>query len=270
MAGTAVSFNNFTPIHDDNDGSEENHTGEIDILLTNFYGLYGLTNTINLSINFPYKYWKQFAVEHADAHHRNEVQYGLGDLTLGLRGIVINEYFGPGQRLFIDGAITLPTGKDYKVNPFGEEADNIDHLHFALGTGQISYSIGVEWWLRSEFPFIIGVSTKFKHALTESKVGFKPGSVVRLTLHAIQQTPIIKSVFPYLKMEFRREWPDKWERKIAPNSGAIFFDLSGQLIYEVNEHSSFVFTIGYPLWQVFEGSQLSSVNFALSYRYKSF
>ncbi len=270
MAGMAVSFNNFSPVHDDNNGSEESHVGEINVLMTNFYGLYGLTNKLNLSMSFPYKYWKQFEVEHEDSHHRNEIQSGFGDLTLGLRGIVINENFGPGQRLFIDGAITIPTGKDYELNPFGIEADSIDHIHFALGTGQVSYSLSAEWWRRSEFPFIIGVSSKFKQALTESKVGFKPGSVASFTLHAIQQTPIINSVFPYFQMEFRREWPDKWDGEIAPNSGAIFFDVSGQLIYEVNEHSSLVFTIGYPLWQVFEGSQLSSVNYALSYRYKSF
>ncbi|MCH7613172.1 MAG: hypothetical protein IIB45_07420 [Candidatus Marinimicrobia bacterium] len=270
MAGMAGSINNFTPVHDDNDGSEASHAGEIDVFMTNFYGLYGITNTLNLSMNFQYKYWKQFDVEHEDAHHRNEIQSGLGDLTLGLRGIVINENFGPGQRLFIDGAITFPTGKDYKFNPFGDEADSIDHIHFALGTGQISYSLGIEWWRRSEFPYIIGVSSKFKQALTESKEGFKPGSVVSLTLHAIQQTPIIKSVFPYLQMEFRREWPDKWNGEIAPNSGAIFIDISGQLIYEISERSSVVLSIGYPFWQVLEGSQLSSVNYALSYRFKSF
>jgi len=270
MAGTAVSFNNFTPVHDDNDGLEESHIGEINILLTNFYGLYGLTNKLNLTMNLPYKFWKQFDVKHKDTHHRNEVQYGVGDLTIGLRGIVKNENFGPGQRLFIDGSVTFPTGNDYELNPFGVEADSIDHLHFALGTGQVSYSLSSEWWWRSEFPYIIGLSTKYKQAITESKVGYRPGQVASLTLHTIRQAPIIQSVFPYLQMELRREWPDKWEEETAPNSGRRSVDVSGQLIYEVSEQSSLVFTIGFPLWQDFEGSQLSSINYAVSYRLKSF
>ncbi len=267
MAGLSFSFNNFRPIHG---GSEESHVGEVNVLMTNVYGLYGIRNTLNLTLGLPYKYWEQYDVEHEDTHHRNEVKIGIGDLTLGLRGIVINENFGPGQRLFIDGSVTLPTGNDYSLNPFGSLADSINHTHFALGTGQISYSLGTEWWRRSEFPFILGVSTKFKQPLTESNAGFSPGTVVSLTFHAIKQSPLIKSVFPYLKIEFRREWPDKWDGEIAPNSGAKFVDVSGQLIYEVNENHSMVFSIGYPLWQVVEGSQLSSTNYALSYRFKSF
>ena len=270
MAGLAFSFNNFRPIHDDVDESSENHTGEIDVFTTTLYGLYGIRNTLNLTLRLPYKYWKQYDVEHEDTHHRNEVQNGLGDLTLGLRKIVINENFGPGQRLFLDGAVILPTGNDYSLNPFGSLADSINHTHFALGMGQVSYAIGAEWWVRSEFPFIMGISSKFKSPLTESNAGFSPGSVVSLTFHAIKQSPLIKSVFPYLKMEFRREWSDKWEGEVAPNSGATFIDLAGQLIYEINERNSVVFSIGYPLWQLAEGSQLSSTNYALSYRFKSF
>jgi hypothetical protein len=73
-----------------------------------------------------------------------------------------------------------------------------------------------------------------------------------------------------LKINFRREWPDKWEGEIAPNSGALIMNITGLLIYEVNEKNSLVFSIGYPLWKVVDGSQLSSVNYSLSYRFKSF
>lgn len=266
----AFSYNNFNPINDNIDDSSEIHSGEINVFITNVYGLYGISNTLNLTLHLPYKYWKQFDVEHEDSHHRNESQTGIGDLTLGIRKIVLNENYGPGQRFFIDGSITLPTGKDYLINPFGVEADSINHNHFVLGTGQVSYSIGAEWWVRSEFPYIMGISTKFNTPLTESNIGFTPGSVTSVTFHTIQQSPLMKSVFPYLKIEFRREWPDKWVGEIAPNSGASFVDLFGQLIVEVNEKNSIVFSIGYPLWQVVEGSQLSSINYALSYRFKSF
>ena len=54
MAGLAVSFNNFRPIHYDNDESMDNHEGEIDVLMTNVYGLYGLTDALNLTVRFPY------------------------------------------------------------------------------------------------------------------------------------------------------------------------------------------------------------------------
>ncbi|MEE9189151.1 MAG: hypothetical protein V3U16_00080 [Candidatus Neomarinimicrobiota bacterium] len=271
MTGLSLSLNKIAPIHRLLDGTMEDHIGKINILTTNFFGLYGLTNKLNLTLSFPYIYWKQYDVEPIDTHHRNENLNGLGDLTLGLKAIFVNEYFGPGQRLFVEGGLTLPTGKDYEQNPFGNEADIVDHRHFALGTGQISTFLGAEWWWRSEFPFIIGVSSRLKQALTKSELGFKPGTTVYQTFHAIQQTPIIKTVFPYLKLELRREWPDKWAGKIAPNSGAIFFNAAGQLIYEISESSSLVLTLDYPLWQDLVGSQLSTrVSYAVSYRYKSF
>ncbi len=266
MAGTALTNTSFTPVHT---GTEADHAGQIRVSVLNLFGLYGITNRLNLTVSLPYKSWQQFAVEHQDTHHRNEAKTGFGDISLGLRGIVKNEFFGPGQRIFVDGILILPSGPDYAINPFGPEADDIDHTHFALGTGQVSLVGGVEWWQRSEFPIVMGVSSRYKQALSESKVGFLPGSVWRLTFHGIRQTPVLPSLFPYLKMEFRREWPDKWSGASAPNSGALFFDITGLLIYERSENTSLVFSIGYPAWQKLEGSQLAGVTYALSYRFTS-
>lgn len=263
MAGAAFSLTTFTPIHPGHD-----HSGKIDIFTANFYGLYGLTNKFNLTFNLPYKHWTQYKVAHADKHHRNESLAGPGDLTLGVRGIIINESFGPGERFFIDSAIRLPTGRGYKVNPFSEAADSIAHSHFAIGTGQITVAAGIEWWRRWEFPFILGVSARFEKAVGASQIGFAPGPATRFSLHAIRQKPLLPAVFPYLRLDLRREWPDRWDGKAAPNSGALFVDGFAQLIFEANESSSFVLTIGRSLWWVVEGSQLASITYALSYRFQ--
>ncbi|MFQ6605257.1 MAG: hypothetical protein ACE5D8_06850 [Fidelibacterota bacterium] len=266
MAGTAFTYTSFTPVHND---VELDHAGKINVATANVFGLYGLSNKTNITFSLPFKHWRQSEVEHEDSHHRNEAQSGPGDISLGLRRIIKNQFFGPGQRFFIDGAIVLPTGKDYAINPFGPEADTVEHSHFASGTGQISFSGGMEWWRRSEFPLVLGITSRFTLPLTESRAGFTPGFVFRTTLHAIKQTPLFPSVFPYVTLELRREWPDQWEGATAPNSGAVFLDVTGQLIYERDENSSLVVAVGYPLWQVLEGSQLSGIHFALSLRFSS-
>ncbi|MCF6238561.1 MAG: hypothetical protein L3J79_07080 [Candidatus Marinimicrobia bacterium] len=271
MGGSSILINKLEPIAESASAeADADHVGRVDITATNLFGLYGISNRINLTWSLPYKYWKQYEVEHEDTHHRNEKIQGLGDLEIGIRGIVKNAPFGPGQRIFIDASLSLPTADSYQLNPFSEDADEVEHSHFALGAGQYALSLGAEWWHRSEFPIVFGLAGRVRESLNESSVGFKSGRNVNLALHSIWQKPIFQNLFPYLKLNLQHEVPDLWEGLEAPNSGGSSLGATGQLIWEVNDQVSLITGVGAPVWQDFQGSQLSGVNYFMSFRYLSF
>ena len=271
MAGTSILLNKLEPVAESPAAAADaDHVGRVDIAGSSLFGLYGISSRLNLTWRLPYKYWKQYEVEHEDTHHRNETISGWGDLEIGIRGIVKNASFGPGRRIFIDGSLSLSTGDTYQLNPFSEDADEVEHSHFALGTGQYALSLGAEWWLRSEFPIVFGVVGRVKQALSESAAGFRPGRNIDLALHAIWQKPLVADLFPYLKLDLRHEESDLWDGQDAPNSGGNFLGATGQLIWEVNDQVSLITGLGIPVWQDFQGSQLSGVNYFMSFRYLSF
>lgn len=266
MVGSGLTFQHLQAVHN-NTVTGDHHAGQVAIFNTSLFGLYGLSNSLNLEWNLPYIHWRQYAVEHEDAHHRNESLSGLGDITLGLRGIIMNEAFGPGHRLFIDGLLILPTGKGYATNPFGAEADSVDHRHFAPGTGQVSASVGMEWWWRSEFPLVMGTSSQIKQPLTDSAIGFQPGTLIAVSFHSIYQFSTPRKWFPYFELEYRHNQPDRWDGLAAPNSGGKTLFVKFQVLYKMDDVGSMVFTAGFPLWQDLDGDQLSGIIFALTLRF---
>ncbi|HDP99094.1 MAG TPA: hypothetical protein ENN22_07925 [bacterium] len=158
MIGGEYSFGYLKPdnsteeVHKDEDSF---HEGNINIHTFNAYALFGLSHKLNLLMRFPLIIWHQNA-EHEDIHHRTETIKGMSDISLGLRWLIRNEVFGPGQRLFAGVNLSFPTAKSYNMNPFSERADSVRHSHFALGDGHFSLDSKIEWWYRSEFPFVVG------------------------------------------------------------------------------------------------------------------
>ncbi|NOZ07871.1 MAG: hypothetical protein GXO91_03205 [FCB group bacterium] len=260
-----MSLSRLQPIQNSSADIEE-HAGDVSVASAAIFGMYGVTDKVNLILSVPYKRWHQYNVEHEDSHHRNETISGFGDLSLGIRTILENSRVGPGHRVYLDIRVFLPTAPSYKINPFTVSADEIPHEHFALGTGQYSAALGFEYWVRGEFPWILGISTQLKTPLNTSDIGYKPGQSYREELHLIRQKPFFKSFFPYFKISMRQEVSDIWDEEKAPNSGGKFLDGFAQLNLELNESSSLILSVGVPLWQSVSGSQLNGLNGSVSYR----
>lgn len=258
MVGSEYSYSHLTPSrfsekHEDGDGDD--HAGTIDVNTMSAFALYGISNKLNLLLRIPYTIWRQKTADN-DNHHRTETIGGLGDITIGLRILLKNSSFGPGQRLFAGFNITFPTGESYNLNPFSENADSIRHSHFAPGDGHFSTSINLEWWYRSEFPLVLGIQAIYEFPLNTSVAGFRSGQKTMLNLQAINQRPLFWRSFPYIKLKVRRELADRWQGKIAENSGGAFFDGTAALDFEISESLSSILSLDLPVWRSIKGSQM--------------
>lgn len=227
----------------------------------------GLSPRVNALVILPYVRWSQSAHEE-DAHHRNETIQGLRDVRLGLRYVVTNTPFGPGQRLFLGLTLVLPTAPSYAANPFAAGADTVDHRHFALGNGTASAIFYGEWWRRSEHPWVTGLLVRFRPRSPKSAQGFQPGSRLGIDLHAIGHTHRLWRSYPYLTLGIRREGGDVWEGSPAPNSGGIWLEGSAGFDLELTETLSGVVRLSGPLWTRLTGSQQTAAGLNLTLRFK--
>ncbi|MFQ6607390.1 MAG: hypothetical protein ACE5EE_02510 [Fidelibacterota bacterium] len=243
----------------------DSHFGDIRIQTFNTFLVFGLTPKVNLLTTIPFLDWNQEA-EHEDNHHRTESIRGFGDIVLGVRWLYRNQSFGPGTKLFFGTDITLPSGESYKVNPFSEGADSLQHRHFALGKGVMISSLYFEWWYRSEFPLVLGASGRYDFPWTESNLGYEPGQKVFISLHIIRQTPVFKVVFPYLRANIWYEKSDSWEGVRVVNSGGTSLEGMIGIEVEISEKISAVLSLNTPVWRKIDGSQLDQISLAVSLR----
>ena len=265
MLGAAYYFAAQSPRQEGATPISEEHIGRTQVHQVTLFGLYGLHPRLNALIKLPFIHWRQEA-DKPDVHHRNESVQGLRDLQVGLRWVLSNAQFGPGQRLFIGVNLDLPTAPSYKLNPFGGDADSINHHHFVLGTGATTVTLYGEWWYRSEFPWVTGLVARFRPRLFTSRKGFQPGSRLELDFHAIGHSYRLWRAFPYLTLNFRREIGDYWDGSPAPNSGGLFIEASAGLDFELTESVSAVFRFRGPIWTKVEGGQQISRGLELALR----
>ena len=265
MLGAAYNFAALSPRQEGATVISEKHLGRTQVHRVSLFGLYGLHPRLNALITLPFKHWRQEADE-LDVHHSRKSVLGLRDLQVGLRWVLSNAQFGPGQRLFIGANLALPTAPTYEFNPFGGAADSIDHHHFVLGTGTTTVTFYGEWWYRSEFPWVTGLVARFRPRLFTSRKGFQPGSRLEVDFHAIGHSYRLWRAFPYLTLNFRREIEDYWDGSPAPNSGGLFIEASAGLDFELTESVSAVFRFRGPIWTKVEGGQQISRGLELALR----
>lgn len=228
--------------------------------------MYGLSDNVNLVFRIPFLHWSQTADE-PDAHHRTESVSGFGNVALGVRWLVANRSFGPGHRFFVEADLTLPTAKSYESNPFSENADQVEHRHFALGNGVVSSGVNAQWWVRTEFPWVVGITAQTVFPWYESDLGFLPGRKSFLAVHGIRQAPVLYRSFPYLRLRIQEEQPDRWAGVEAPNSGGVTVAGMVGLDLELSESVAAVVALEFPAWKQVEGFQLDALVFSVSFRH---
>ena len=244
--------------------TENSSEGLVDVISTNIFGMYGVSDKINLRVRLPYIWRKN------KSNGSTETVSGIGDINFGLRTIISNKIVGPGNKVFLDASIYIPTADSFSENPLDEDMDmdmgNESHDDFAMGTGQYSAALGLEYWMRSEFPWVIGVSGELRQPLNTSDGGFKPGRKMRVDLHLIRQKPIIKQIHPYIKFSLRHADKNQWDGEKSPNSGGVYLDGFAQMDFELNERASLILSAGLPIWEDINGSQLRGISGSVSLR----
>ena len=264
LLGAAYGYNQFSLAENDTEGDSQ-HFGSVVTQQMNLFGLVGINSRINLVASLPIVHWSQVA-EIEDTHHRTETLAGFRDLKIGVRYIVSNLTFGPGDRIFLGLTAWLPTASSYSRNPFATDADSVDHSHFTFGAGTMQVAFTGEWWHRSEFPWVLGVTGLFSPRWLTSDIGFQPGPAAGLDLHAIGQSYRLWRGFPYVTLRFRWEGSDHWKSDPAPNSGGFILDGSAGLQFELLERLSAVARFHIPLLVAAKGSQQVPTGLDLSFR----
>lgn len=251
MLGSSMSYMTFEA--DDNIELE----GNVDLNLLNIYGMFGITENINAFISIPFKRWNQYNVEESpDSDHKNQIKKGLGDISVNLRWIVKNNVMGPGQKLFINGKITLPTGQEITE----------DDKSLRLGTGQYSGSLGVEWWWRSKFPWVFGVSGTASAPITESDTGYKPGKTINFQVQTLKQMAVYGKIYPYFKLSFINSTPETGIGMIENNSAKKQLNGTVGLEYKWTNTRSISLMYDQPFNHDLEGSQLIGKTVSLNIR----
>ncbi len=244
---------------------EKEHAGRVSLLTVNNYLLYGISDRVNAIVKIPWVKWAQSA-EEPDNHHRTETITGFRDLSFGLRWVIRNETVGPGQRLFLGINMSIPSAESYSINPFTEDADSVKHSHFALGTGQTISDLNGEWWFRSEFPWVLGITGLYRFSWQPSVIDYRLGQQAVIVLHGIRQEPVFRNSFVYIRLTTKVERPDLWDGEKAPNSGGVYMDWMAGLNFEFTESLSGVLSFEYPLWRAVRGTQLDPLSMAISIR----
>jgi len=266
LIGGESSFSHLSEVFGSGDNPGEGaHSGNIEISALNLFAGYGISNLINLYFNLPFKRISQ-SPDEEDNHHRTEKLTGIGDVRFSVKWIIRNQYIGPGWRLFVGSDINLPTGEQYELNPFADNADSVKHRHFALGNGASSAEVSLEAWRRSEFPFILGVTIKQGVYSSVSEIGYDPGLRTNISLHAIRQRGFLRKAYPYFKLSLRLQGRDEWSGVIAPNSGGSFIDGMFGLNLELGNNISGVLNFDFPVWESAVDEQLDAFRIALSLR----
>lgn len=266
MIGTGYSFNYFKPSSFNEQPDETTPDGTINVQSFSAYAIYGLTGRLNLVLIAPVEHWRQ-RVENSNIHVNDETRKGIGDVSLGLRWLAVNQTTSDGHRVFADFSVSIPTAESFKIKLFSAEAHDIAHNHFAIGRGHYSSTANLEWWYKlREYPVLLGVSGLYNFPLNESAIGFKSGSKISGSLQATILKNLPGNSFPVLKLDFRKYSPDLWDGKTSINTGGKYIDGTFALFFTISQSLSLISSLDFPLWRNFEGNQLDYFNFSISFR----
>lgn len=250
-------------------------TDDVDAHSFNLYLGYGLSSKLNLTASLPYIRWETTSRIDGESTTRS----GFRDLSLGVQYNLANSTAGPGQKIFATWNMYLPTAESYEFNPFEMEdgmggMQKSGDLHdedledFALGNGHWSTRLGLEFWHRSAFVIVPGLTTGYQFPLNTSDAGYQSGQVFYANLHGILQKSLFWKIYPYARLKYRHETKASWAGNEAMNSGGSFIDGSVSLNMDISRSQSAVLFFDFPIYHDIDGTQpVSNYLLGLSFRH---
>ena len=124
MFGSSTNFQYIDWWHEEIDQGKGDHAGTLSSVIPELNLNIGLTDNWNLEMAFTGgTRWMDFEGI-PNIHHRDESVKGLGDTRITLRHLVLNEAFGPGERMFIGAGLIVPSKNSLVENPFNPDEND--------------------------------------------------------------------------------------------------------------------------------------------------
>ncbi|SVA25342.1 uncharacterized protein METZ01_LOCUS78196 [marine metagenome] len=212
----------------EHDGDLISRIGELNL---NF----GLTDDWNLQVNMTGGNRTMNFPGIPNIHHRDEGRSGLASTKVMLRYLISNRDFGPGDRLFLGFGLSIPSKHTLKEDPFALGKRGLDHTHFDMSEGVYRSLSEIQFFRRTESPFIIGAVSRLEVPLAPSEYGYLPGTEISVAGMTYWQGKSVLGGMPYFLAtgQFRSE--DYWNGNIAPNSGSTIVQTGAGLMWNVSE-----------------------------------
>ena len=166
-------------------------------------------------------------------HHRDESVKGLGDTRITLRHLVLNEAFGPGERIFLGFGLAIPSANTLTESPFNQSKP---HIHFSLSEGVYKSSVELQYFKRTHSSIFYGTVFRWTTPVTQNQHGFISGSQFDVSVMSYLQSKLIFKGLPYLTISGLFRTQNYWNGIEAPNSGASILQIGVGEIWKVGNN----------------------------------
>ena len=235
------------------------------VFRTDFIFRYGLTDRTELRLDLPYVR-NEVNTEESDAHHRDEVLDGLGDIRLSFK-----HYFVADEKWQVAGifGLSFPTGEINRLTRASfidhEEAETLGvaiprHTHLQLGTGTFDPFLGIEALYRFDEHWMMYGSVLANLPFYENRFDYRTAPNFNLTVGPavrIGDSPVIAALFANIYYAERDQFRGgdivgsggmaKGDLGV-PNTGRFEFSLQPNLAWAVNEHVTLNLTLNVPIY----------------------
>ena len=235
------------------------------VFRTDFIFRYGLTDRTELRLDLPYVR-NEVNTEESDAHHRDEVLDGLGDIRLSFK-----HYFVADEKWQVAGifGLSFPTGEINRLTRASfidhEEAGTLGvaiprHTHLQLGTGTFDPFLGIEALYRFDEHWMMYGSVLANLPFYENRFDYRTAPNVTLTVGPavrIGDSPVVAALFANIYYAERDQFRGgdivgsggmaKGDLGV-PNTGRFEFSLQPNLAWAVNEHVTLNLTLNVPIY----------------------
>ena len=237
MFGSSTNFQYIDWWHEELPESDGEHEGTLSSIIPELNLNIGLTDNWNLEMAFTGgTRWMDFAGDPNSIHHRNESVNGLGDTRITLRHLVLNEAFGPGERMFIGAGLIVPSKNTLTGDPFSLGKLGSEHIHFSLSEGVYKTSVELQYFKRTHSSIFYGSVLRWTTPVTQNEYGFISGSQLDISVMAYLQSKSILKGMPFLTISGLFRTPDYWNGENTPNSGASILQIGVGEIWKVGNN----------------------------------
>ena len=234
LLGANIANQNIDWWHDALDSTGD-HDGDLFSRIGELSFNYGLTDDWNIQVNITGGSRTMHFFGSPNIHHRNEARSGLSNTKVMFRYIATNRDFGPGDRFFLGFGLSLPSKNTLKEDPFALGKQGIEHTHFSMSEGVLRGLSEVQFFRRTEYPFVFGLVGRLGLPLGPSQYGYLPGTEINLSGMSYLQGYNFLDAMPFLIISSQLRSEDYWNGVVRPNSGSRIIQTGAGLVWNIGE-----------------------------------